>query len=405
MKKLLQIEICKNTLSTGHDTENIGKVAIDKGWESWKAYSCRMRTNIPSASHTIEVGNKFDVFFHLLETRMFDNHSLGMASILPTKKLIRKIGKIKPDIIVLHDIKGYWLNLKVLFKYFKTLNIPIVWALHDCWPFTGHCAHFSLAKCNKWQTECNDCPLKRDYPQSWFVDNSRKNYKLKKELFCSVKNMTLIAVSNWLKEIAEKSFLNKYPIHAIYNGIDTETFKYRPELKDKWADKKIILGVASRWSKDKGLFDYIALAKLLSKDFQIVLVGHIDENNVLNSLPQNITHIERTENAIEMAEYYSRADVSVSMSYQETMGLTTVEAMACGTPGIVYNATASPELITPETGIVVELGDTKAMLSAILEITNNGKDKYSEACRKRAVDTFDKKVCFEQYIDIFDKLL
>jgi putative colanic acid biosynthesis glycosyltransferase len=295
----------------------------------------------------------------------------------------------------------------LLFKYLKEANIFVIYSLHDCWAFTGHCTYFVSENCNRWQKECYGCPLKKDYPTSWFIDRSRRNFIIKKEMTCALNKMIVVTVSDWLKGLVEKSFLKKFPVYRIYNGVRTETFTYRLGRKDMWPGKKVLIGCALRWddSNGKGLYDYLKLAKILSPEYIIVLVGHFDNPKTLASLPKNIINVDRTENQVKLAEYYSRADVLMNLSYQETMGLTSVEGMACGIPCVVYNTTASPELITPETGITVEPGNIKEVWNAVKELVAKGKVKYRDACRNRALDQFDEVKQFSKYLDLYEKII
>lgn len=195
--KLLQINSIVNSGSTGRIAEEIGQTAIKAGWDSYIAYARKYGS---SNSKLIKIGNNIDIKMHGLKTRMFDKH--GLASKNATRNFITEIEKIKPDIIHLHNIHGYYINIEILFKYLKYSNIPIVWTLHDCWPITGHCTHFAFIGCEKWKSQCNNCPQKNSYPSSWLFDRSEKNFNLKKELFTSLPNLTLVPVSKWLAGIA-----------------------------------------------------------------------------------------------------------------------------------------------------------------------------------------------------------
>ncbi|HBT84778.1 MAG TPA: glycosyl transferase [Porphyromonadaceae bacterium] len=401
-KIVLQLNTVINSGSTGRIAEEIGEMSMKVGWDSYIAYG---RNERPSASKLIRIGNEKDIKLHGLQTRLFDRH--GLASKAATSKLIEKIKEIKPNIIHLHNIHGYYLNYEILFEFLIIANIPVVWTLHDCWPITGHCSYFSFIGCEKWKTQCYECPQKTSYPASYFIDRSKKNFTLKKELFNSLSNLTLVPVSKWLSNILSESFLQNYPIKVINNGIDTEAFKPSEsiEFRAKYGlEKKILLlGVATSWSLRKGLKDYIELSKELDADCQIVLVGLTKKQ--IGLLPMNIIGIERTESVEKLANLYSSADIVLNLSYEETFGLTTVEGFACGTPGIVYNATASPELIDSSTGIVVEPGDIAGLIEAINEIKQYGKHYYSEACVNRAHDLYNKENKYKEYIDLYESLL
>ena len=400
-KVIFQINTTANVSSVGKDAEGISRAAIERGYESWIAYGDLSKK---SSARLIRLGGKWPKIMHALKSRLLDAE--GLSSKSSTKKLVEQMKVIKPDVVILHNIHGYYLNYPILFQYLMESNIPVIWSLHDCWAFTGHCTYFTLAECDKWKTECNHCPQRNTYPKSWFIDRSKVNYQRKKEIFCSLQNMVVVGVSDWLCGLVKDSFLGKYPVRRIYNGVRTETFTYRDGKKDKWPGKIVLLGCALRWSnsKGKGFYDYLKLASILSDEFLIVLVGHFDKPQMLASLPNNIVNIDRTEDQVELAEYYSRANVSLNLSYQETLGLTTIEAMACGTPGVVYNATASPELETSETGIVVPAGDVDAVYEAVKKILSKPKSYWSDACRKRAVATFDEIKQFSKYLDLFESV-
>lgn len=398
--KLLQINVDANNGSNGSIARDIGTIALSKGWESYIAYG---RKQISCDSQLIRVGNELDIKLHGLLTRLFDLHGLG--SIITTKFFIQKIKKLKPDIVHIHNIHGYYINYKILFEYLIKENIPIVWTFHDCWPFTGHCGHFVRYNCTKWQTQCFDCPALHSYPKSLFFDRSKQSYTLKKRLFTSPNNLHITTVSWWLKGVVQSSFFSKYPINVIYNGIDTESFRPRySNLRQIYNlnGKFVLMSAAANWSLTKGWNDYIKISSLLPADCIIILIGVTDQQK--STLPPQIIGLPRQERKDKLAEYYSMADILLNLSYQETFGMTTAEAMACGTPGISYNTTACPELLSPETGIIVEPGNMNQILAAIEEIRANGKEHYSLACRQRVLDNFDFKNVNKQFFDIYNEI-
>ena len=398
--KLLQINITVNNGSTGRIAEEIGVLAQSQGWESYIAFS---RGKAISESNLIRIGNVFDTYIHGVQTRLLDNHGLG--SVVSTLKLIKKIKEISPDIIHLHNIHGYYLNYPLLFKYLSESNIPVVWTLHDCWSFTGHCAYYTYVNCNKWKVQCFDCPQKKNYPASILIDRSRLNYKNKKDCFTSIPNMVLVTVSDWLSNEVQKSFLNKYSIKTIHNGIDLKTFTINDISKNKLSleNSFIILGVANVWEPRKGLADFIHLRNLLSSKYVIILIGLTQKQ--IDDLPEGIIGIKRTNSINELAQYYSMSDIYVNLSVEETFGMTTCESMACGTPVIVYNSTACPEIVTKETGFVVESGDLKSVVECIKVVQENGKEKYKYACRKRVIQYYNKEDKYREYLQLYNQLL
>ncbi len=398
--RVLQINTTLNTTSTGRITEEIGQTLQKHGHESYVAYK-RMGP-AGSTSSLMKIGNNLDVYLHGLKTRILDRHGFGSAK--ATRKLIGDIKKADPDIIGMHNLHGYYLNIEVLFNYLKEVQKPAVWTFHDCWPFTGHCAYFDMVDCKKWKTECNNCPLTHAYPSSWFLDNSKKNFYKKKTLFQGLQNLTIVTPSKWLKNLVEKSFLNEYPVKVINNGIDLERFKpVDPSaVKDKHSLKgyKVILGVASVWDRRKGLEHFIELSKLLDDDLRIVLVGL--SKNQIQSLPRNIIGIERTESIEELVALYSCADLFVNPTLVDNFPTTNLEALACGTPVITYKTGGSPEAVDEKTGVVVEKGNIEHLHSSLLRALGNGKEHYKSYCRKRAVQKYDKNDRFKDYLNLYE---
>ena len=405
MPTLFQINVTCNWGSTGRIAEEIGQVAIQQGWDSYIAYG---RGKPVSKSHLIRIGNNWDMYEHGLETRIFDNH--GLASRGVTQKLIRQIEEIKPDVIQLHNVHGYFVNYPILFDYLAKCKIPVVWTLHDCWTFTGHCAHFALAGCYQWKNEaCLHCKYKKSYPASLFFNRAHRNFLDKKKAFTAPKNMTIVTVSHWLEELVQQSFLSCHQVITINNGIDVQIFS--PKNNGKKIREKLgisqpymLLGVASVWEASKGIFDFVKLRELLPADqYAIVLVGVDDRTAKI--LPQGIVTVKRTNNVEELAEIYSVADVFLNPTWQDSFPTTNLEAMACGTPVVTYRTGGSPESLTEKTGKVVEQGDLVAFVSNIEEICKKGKNTYVEVCRQGVVENYNKKDRYIDYIKLYQQLL
>lgn len=399
MPTLLQLNICLN-LSTGKIAQQIGDLAIANGWDSYIAYSGRTQ-EIPSKSHLIRVGSFMDSCIHYIESTFLDNE--GLSSRHETKKLIKKIDEIKPDIIHVHNIHDHWLNYKLLFSYIAEKKIPVVWTQHDQWATTGHCM-YNLCGCEKWKDECYACPISKWYS----LDRSRRNHRLKKQLLAEIPSLTIVAVSDWLGNNIRLSHLKDRPLQVIHNGIDIKTFSPQPlNAHQRYgidSHKKIVLGVAAIWDKRKGLNDFYELAKRLpTDDYAIVIVGQLTERIKTLDGACQMVFVDRTQNALELAQLYSSATVFVNPTYQDNYPTTNLEAIACGTPVITYNTGGSPEAIDENTGIVVEQGDIDGLAEAIRRITANPLS--SEDCRKRAEAHFDKNKCFEQYISLYSRLL
>lgn len=370
-KKIVYI----NTVCNG----STGKIMCDTARESVKAgfeaYCFYGRGNGNSSINTIKIGNKLSTLFHVLLARIGFN---GYGSYFVTKKLIKKLKQMNPDIIHLHNIHGYYINFKVLFNYLKKeYKGKIVWMLHDCWSFTGHCSHYSNIACNKWQKECYNCRQLNCYPKE-YIDTVRKEYLYKKRIFTGIDNLLLITPSNWLEEQVKKSFLSKYTIKTIYNGIDLNIFKptYDETIYIKYnipKNKKILLGVANIWDERKGFNIFLELSRIIKKDEIIVIVG-VNQSQI-KELPHNIIGITRTDNQTELVKMYSMATVFINPSTEETFSLVTVEAMACGLPVVVCGLTAPKELVNEKVGIVINKNKANEYYSAYQFLMENKLNK------------------------------
>ena len=404
MSKLLQINITANWGSHGKIAEGIGKLAISQGWDSYIAYG---RYANASVSHLYHIGNMADEYGHVALTRLFDSHGLGSKRV--TRQLVEYIRHLSPDIIHLHNIHGYYLNYPILFQYLAESGTPVVWTLHDCWSFTGHCAHFMTKACEKWQTSCRNCPLTHTYPKSWWMDQSARNFIKKKSTFLSVGDMTIIPVSKWLEEKVSVSFLKIFPVRHIYNGIDVSLFcpqETDPSVRTKYQipqGKKVVLGVASKWYKNKGFDDFISLRKSLPEKYTIIMVGV--NKKQLKDLPEGIIGIERTDNIRELASLYSMADVFLNLTWEDTFPTTNIEALACGTPVVTYNTGGCSECITDSNGFVVNQGDLQQVCTAIRQICSADKNRYLTICRDYALSHFNEQDRYMDYLNLYRMLI
>ncbi len=343
MRVLIINSVC-GIRSTGRICVDIAAKLEAEGHEVKIAYG---QAEVPEKYQTyaVRIGNDKSVKLHGIRTRLFDGHGFGSKK--ATIKFLKWADAFNPDMVWLHNIHGYYIHVEKLFSWIKARpQMQVKWTLHDCWAFTGHCAYFSMANCEKWQTHCLKCPQKAKYPASLLKDNSYRNFERKKKAFSGVENMMLVTPSKWLADLVKKSFLSQYPVEVCYNTIDREIFKPTPsEFREKYGlqDKIVLLGVASDWDERKGLADFIQLSSMLDERYAIVLVG-LNEKQILD-LPKNVMGIKRTNSSVELAEIYTAADLFINPSKEETFGLTTVEAQSCGTSAIVYQKTACEEIV------------------------------------------------------------
>lgn len=318
--------------STGKIMLGIHKELLNRGYDSYVIWGIGRKSN--KNNNEFDINYKFDNFFHKIYSHFACKQ--GFASWYSTKKIISILEEIKPNIVHLHNLHNNFINIDLLFNYLKSNHIKIFWTFHDCWAFTGKCVHFELAECYKWKTECHNCPILKDSPKS-YIDRTNWCFNKKRELLSNL-DLTIISPSDWLACYVKDSFLKKYPIKVINNGINTDIFRHRDsKFKNKYniLSKKIILGVASPWSKRKGLDDFIKLSKVLDNDFVIVLVG-LNKKQMI-TLPKNIIGIQRTNNQIELAEIYSASDIFFNPTYEDNYPTVNLEAIACGTPVLTYN--------------------------------------------------------------------
>ncbi len=349
-----------------------GRIAAEKCRELMKdGHQCVLAFGRDKANcediPTVQIGTALDYKVHGLRTRLLDDHGFGSRA--ATRKFLKWVEGYDPDVIWLHNVHGYYIHIGELFGWLRTCGKKIIWTLHDCWAFTGHCAYFDFVGCNKWKTGCHNCPQKGSYPASTGLDGSRSNYERKKRLFTGIPKLSLVVPSYWLEARVKQSFLKEYPVEVVYNTINKEIFRpTESDFRQKHGleDKKIILGVASVWDARKGLKDFIALSELLDARYKIVLIGLSREQ--IEALPEGILGLPRTNSMQQLAESYSAADVYVNPSTEETFGMTAMEARCCGTEAVVYENTACEEIVNQFGGIAVPRG-AEHLLAAIRRLT------------------------------------
>lgn len=400
--KLLQINVTANWGSTGKIAEQIGLLAMERGWESYIAYGRMMN---PSKSNLIKIGSQWDVYRHYAEGKLLDRE--GLASKKPTREFIKVVDEIKPDIVHLHNIHDHYMNYPLLLRYLAENRIPVVWTQHDQWATTGHCT-FNLVGCDKWKTGCGNCPEIKWYS----LDRSSYNFRLKKKLLEALPSLTIVPVSEWLGGMIAQSHLKDNPIRVIHNGIDLDVFKPQEQSVHKRfgiEGMEIVLGVAAVWDERKGLDDFYELSrKLNAEEYAIVIVGKTNgENNqgLISHIDGEkhcpMVFVERTQNQLELAQLYTAASVFVNPTYQDNYPTTNLEAMSCGTPVITYDTGGSPEAVDEETGRVIKQGDVDGLYKAVVELS---EQDLSKKCLQRAERLFDGKIAYNAYIKLYNKL-
>ena len=394
--RVLQINAVYKTKSTGRIVMEMHKYFQSKGIESYVAYATE-NTDTSGDPNVIRIGNTIDHKLHALFYRI-DNMQ-GCHSTLSTMLFLHKVRNLAPDIVLTHNLHSNYLNVPLLLTGLKKLGIHIVMDLHDCWFMTGGCYHYTASGCDGWLHSCENCKI--------LGKAAEKKYKINCDVFDEV-HPTIVATSRWIEQQARRSLLrNRCDIHMIYDWIDTETFYPRDgdKIRKKYGigNSIMILGVATGWAPDKGQLEMMSVAKAMP-NAKIVLVGN---QATQANYPSNIQLIPFTDSKDELAELYSAADVFFNPSKQETFGLVSGEALACGTPLVVYNTTACPEFVTNETGIAVD--DTCDIVNAVEHVLRRnriiGRETVQKQCRAFAVSNFLMKNKINEYIDLFNTII
>lgn len=401
-RKIVAIN-CNLRSGGGKVMSGIAEVAQKYGFE-YHTYSPEDRKDKPE-NHTFIISRAIN-YINLKLSKLigYDNAIINYGTI----KLIKQLKTKKPDIIHLHGLHGGYVDYKLLFKTIDKLDIPVIWTQHDCWAFTGGCTHFTYVNCNKWKSHCYNCPQLDRYPESLLFDNSKWMFSYKRKIFTNLKECRIVTVSKWLENTVNESYLATYPVQTIENGVDTCTFKYTDSnLRDKYnINKKIvILGVAASWNDRKGLKDFLKLRELLAKDlFEIVLIG-LNEKQCEYVRELGVIGFKRTASKKELAEWYSVTDVFFNPSIEETFGLVTAEAMACGAPVIVYNTTASPELVKDTKNYIVEPNNLGKVIDCINDIKDIGRHYYEADNIQRVKLQYNQEKQYEKYIKLYNDVL
>ena len=391
--KIVQINITCGVGSTGKICLAVSELLKHKGIENYILYS----EGDSDYKYGIKYADRLEIKLEALKSRLFGNYGFNSKAL--TKKLILKLDEIEPDIVHLHNLHGHNCNLEMLFTYFKEKKIKLFWTFHDCWAFTGYCPHFDMIGCEKWQEQCSDCPQRGAY--SFFFDKSDKLYSKKQELFTGL-DLTIITPSKWLGDQVKKSFLKKYDVRVINNGIDLNIFRPREsDFRESHGikDEFLILGVAFNWDERKGIDVFSHLAHTLPGDCRLVLVG--TDENTRKLLPDNVIAIGRTENQQQLAEIYTACDLFINATREDTFPTVNIESLACGTPVLTFATGGSGEIIDCTCGMSVEKNDISSLVDAVIYIKEKQPFTKEDCLKKSAEYRNDDK--FKEYAEIYFK--
>lgn len=396
--KVLQINAVYEYSSTGRTTMELHQYLLSQGIDSYVAAN-----NVNDSKHFIKLSSVWSMHLHSIFSHLTGKQ--GYFSYFSTKRLLRKIDKIKPDIVHLRVLHSNCINLSLLLKYLAQYKIPTVLTLHDCWFFTGHCCYFTDAGCDKWKTGCGNCVDIKKWNSSWFFDRSRSNLIDKEKLFNAIPKVAVIGVSDWVTDFIKDSILkNSFIIRRIYNWVDLSKFFPHPtNVRNKFdiIQDFVVLGVAQNWTLSKGIED-IKITAMHRPNYKFLLVGNVD--NQFLPLPHNIIMVGVSSSITELADYYACADAFINLSIRETFGKVTIEALASGTPVVAYNLSATPELVRKECGFICEYKDYDSIIQGLDLIHDKGKDFYSNACIRFTASNFDKHKLMDDYIQLYKEL-
>ncbi len=397
--KALQINTVCSFGSTGRNAIELAEGLKKFGVETRIAYGQGNSDFSDSYYFSFYLENKL----HALLSRITGLQ--GVYSYFGTLKLIRYIKKFAPDIIHLNNLHGNYLNIPLLFKFLKRYNAPVVYTIHDCWAYTGNCAHYVTSHCFKWKIKCDNCPQKSLYPPS-LIDNCDNMFSIKKNAYSAINNLTLIPVSNWIANELKNSMLSFAKIRMIYNWINTDVFNCNIErqmLLEYGIDlnTKYILGVCGRWSVSKGINDWYKLAERLNESLKIVLIGRYDQLEIPHAVKDKFIMIPYVSSQEILAAFYCNAQVFLNLSSAESFGKTTAEALSCGCPVIVYNTTACPELVGDNCGFVADLNDIDSVYNCLKKVLSKNRNDYKHNCRAFALENFNKDMNIKRYYSAY----
>jgi putative colanic acid biosynthesis glycosyltransferase len=346
-----------------------------------------------------------EVYLHAFLTRALGLQ--GYGSWFSTRRLKQVILQWNPNIIHLHNLHGYYINLDII-KALADINIPIVWTLHDGWPLTGRCSYW--LECSRWKTGCGYCPDLSRYPKT-YLDTSAFMWKKKHKYFAQRWDPVIVCPSQWLANQVKTSYLGNYRVEVIPHGINTEVFRPRNKaiarnqlgIPDA---KKVILFVAADLGDERKGAKYLfeALQYINTADWMVITVGKkadVKKGIAVNS----IKHLGYVS-AETLPEVYSAADILCVPSLDEVFGLVVTESMACGTPIVGFKVGGIAEQVTEDCGILVAPRDVKALKQAIESLLQNNelREEMGRNCRVRAETYYSVKRFVDRHLKLYCEL-
>lgn len=397
--KVMQINAVYSVGSTGVIVEDLHNLSLENGIDSYVSYSTTNK-NPDEIKNGYIIGGTLGKKIHAVLSRLGGKQAY--FSSFATKKLIKHIENVNPDIVHLHNLHSNFVNLNMLLKYLGKKDISTVITLHDCWFYTGGCFHYTSVGCSKWKESCGNCPKKMQDTPALLKDNSAKILADRKKYFAKIKNLSVVGVSQWIANEGEKTIFKGRNVSDIYNGIDTEFFVPTPsDFRKKYGleDKFLILAPASKWLKPINKETFETVSNNLPSDCIIVMLGCTESQKI--GLPPNVLALDYIKDRDELKKVYSACDVFANCTREESLSLVNVEAQSCGTPVVTYRNTGAQETVDNKCSFSVESGNEKDFLEAILKIKEIGKENFSEDCIKWVKHRFARDENYRKYIDLY----
>ena len=401
--KVMQINAVYGVGSTGVIVEDIHNLSLKNGIESYVSYSTTKK-NPADIKNGYVSGDTLGKKIHALLSRIGGKQAY--FSTFATKKLIKHIESIKPDIVHLHNLHSNYVNLNLLLNFLGKKDIKTVVTLHDCWFYTGGCFHYTAAECSKWKESCGNCPKKMQDTPALLKDNSAKILEDRKKYFGNIKKLSVVGVSRWMAAEGEKTIFKGRDVRTIYNGIDTEFFVPTPSdfrKKHNLEDKFLILAPANKWFLpiNKKTFDFVS--QNLPEDAVIVMLGCTEGQK--QGLPKNVIALDYIRDRDELRKVYSACDVFANCTREESLSLINVEVQGCGTPVVTYRNTGAQETVDNKCSFSVESGNEKEFLKAILNVKAKGKESFSKDCVNWVKENFDRDENYLKYISLYNEII
>lgn len=397
--KLLQINAVYGYGSTGVIVKDIHEMCLESGIDSYVAYSTSSDNDI-NIKNGYKIGNVLGKKIHALLGRI--NGQQAYFSSFATRKFLKYIDEISPDIVHLHNLHSNYINLNMLLKYLAEKDIATVLTLHDCWFFTGGCFHYTEAKCFKWKEKCGNCPKKHTDTPAYCLDLSRKIQSDREKYFSQIKKLTTVGVSDWIASEAKQTFLGKSDVRRIYNGVDLDFFKNTPsDMRTELGideDKFVVLAMANKWLLPVNADAFKYVTSKLPENAVMLMVGCSEEQK--QSLPPNVIGIDFIKEREKLRNVYSLSDVFINCTREDSLPFVNFETQACGLPVITYGNTGAKETVDGYSSFSVNDGDYHTLSDKLLELIENHTIS-EKICSQFIVEEFDMNKNYQKYIDLY----